>query len=87
MLIQGTNYSVKRFKIAPYQFLHFSRTLDGNMHPLQLHVEDTGTNWVKLRLVIQHEVDWKLILEALVTDNARGTVSIDDIVFHQGCPE
>lgn len=66
------------------------RTEDGNLHPIQIDVSDTGTIWRRERVSVESGSAWRLILEAFVNDGgdavAIGTVNIDDVVFHTGCP-
>ena len=66
------------------------RTEDGNFHPIDIDVSDTGTIWRRTRVSIESGSAWRLVLEAFVNDGgdsfAIGTVNIDDVVFHSGCP-
>ena len=73
------------FVISP---LH--RTEDGNFHPIEIDVSDTGTVWRRERVSIESGSAWRLVLEAYVNDGgdalAVGTVNIDDVAFHSDCP-
>ena len=66
------------------------RTEDGNFHPIEIDVSDTGTIWRRERVSIESSSAWRLVLEAFVNDGGDsitiGTVNIDDVAFHSSCP-